>query len=406
MAAAAEQESAAARLKITEIFFSIQGEAVFSGWPTVFVRLTGCPLRCQYCDTAYAFTGGEWRTFAEIEAEIRRHGTPYVCVTGGEPLAQPRCTALLTELCDLGFNVSLETSGALDISDVDTRVARVVDLKTPGSNEVHRNRWENLALLTPHDAVKIVICDRADYEWARDVAREALAAVPRVLLAELRGAARGHARRLDPRGPFARALAGAAAQSALGQRAGALTMSRSVVLLSGGLDSATALAIARARGDECHTLSFDYGQRHRAELAAARRVSASLRAAAHREMRVALDAFGGSALTDKSIAVPEHGGAGIPITYVPARNTVFLSLALALAEVVDADKIVIGVNRDRLLGLSRLPARVHRGVPAAREARDEARRRRRRADDRRAARVACRRPTSSAAAATSASTTR
>jgi len=121
-------------------------------------------------------------------------------------------------------------------------------------------------------------------------------------------------------------------------------MTRAVVLLSGGLDSATALAIARTRGDECHTLSFDYGQRHRSELAAARRISASLHAAAHREMRVSLDAFGGSALTDKSIEVPEHGGAGIPITYVPARNTVFLSLALALAEVIDADKIVIGVN--------------------------------------------------------------
>jgi 7-carboxy-7-deazaguanine synthase len=175
VAAAAEIEPAAARLKITEIFFSIQGEASFSGWPTVFVRLTGCPLRCQYCDTAYAFTGGEWRTFTEIENEIRRYGTPYVCVTGGEPLAQPRCAALLTELCDLGFNVSLETSGALDIGSVDTRVSRVVDLKTPGSNEAQRNRWENLPLLTPHDAVKIVICDRADYEWARDiVAKHAL----------------------------------------------------------------------------------------------------------------------------------------------------------------------------------------------------------------------------------------
>jgi 7-carboxy-7-deazaguanine synthase len=168
LAAAAEHEPAA-RLKITEIFFSIQGEAAFSGWPTVFVRLTGCPLRCQYCDTAYAFTGGEWRTFAEIEAEVRRYGTPYVCVTGGEPLAQPRCVGLLTALCDAGFKVSLETSGAIDISDVDTRVSRVVDLKTPGSREEHRNRWQNLALLTPHDAVKIVICDRADYEWARDV---------------------------------------------------------------------------------------------------------------------------------------------------------------------------------------------------------------------------------------------
>lgn len=123
-----------------------------------------------------------------------------------------------------------------------------------------------------------------------------------------------------------------------------MTMARSVVLLSGGLDSATALAIARARGDECHTIAFDYGQRHRAELAAARRVSASLHAAAHRELRVGLDAFGGSALTDKRIAVPEQAGTGIPVTYVPARNTVFLSLALALAEVVDADRIVIGVN--------------------------------------------------------------
>lgn len=170
MAVAAEREPAAARrLKVTEIFFSIQGEAVFSGWPTVFVRLTGCPLRCQYCDTAYAFTGGEWRTFEEIETEVRRYSTPYVCVTGGEPLAQPRCAALLAELCDLGFNVSLETSGAIDISEVDTRVARVVDVKTPGSKEVERNLWQNLALLTPRDAVKIVICDRADYEWARDV---------------------------------------------------------------------------------------------------------------------------------------------------------------------------------------------------------------------------------------------
>jgi len=169
MSAAAAPESAAARLRVTEIFFSIQGEACFSGWPTVFVRLTGCPLRCQYCDTAYAFTGGEWRSFDEIETEVRRYGTRYVCVTGGEPLAQPRCAALLTSLCESGFDVSLETSGAVDIANVDTRVARVVDLKTPGSREVERNLWQNLELLTPRDAVKIVICDRADYEWARDV---------------------------------------------------------------------------------------------------------------------------------------------------------------------------------------------------------------------------------------------
>jgi 7-carboxy-7-deazaguanine synthase len=133
------------------------------------VRLTGCPLRCQYCDTAYAFTGGEWRTFAEIEADIRGQGTRYVCVTGGEPLAQRACGDLLRQLCDAGFDVSLETSGAYDIESIDTRVSRVVDIKTPGSKEEHRNRWENLPLLTAHDALKIVICDRADYEWARDV---------------------------------------------------------------------------------------------------------------------------------------------------------------------------------------------------------------------------------------------
>ena len=172
MAAAAEHEAADARLKITEIFHSIQGEAAFSGWPTVFVRLTGCPLRCQYCDTAYAFTGGEWRTFDEIEEEIRRYDTPYVCVTGGEPLAQPRCRQLLTVLCDAGFDVSLETSGAIDIAPVDPRVARVVDVKTPGSRESHRNLLANLALLTARDALKFVICDRADYEWSRALLAE------------------------------------------------------------------------------------------------------------------------------------------------------------------------------------------------------------------------------------------
>lgn len=171
VAAAVDQE-AAPRLKITEIFFSIQGEASFSGWPTVFVRLTGCPLRCQYCDTAYAFSGGEWRTFDEIEHEVRKYGTRYVCVTGGEPLAQPRCTSFLGALCDSGFDVSLETSGAFDIGPVDARVSRVVDVKTPGSRESHRNRWENLALLTPHDALKFVVCDRADYEWARTTIAE------------------------------------------------------------------------------------------------------------------------------------------------------------------------------------------------------------------------------------------
>jgi 7-carboxy-7-deazaguanine synthase len=160
------------RLRITEIFLSLQGEARDSGRPTVFVRLTGCPLRCRYCDTAYAFHGGSWWTVDDILAEVARHGVRHVCVTGGEPLAQKRCIGLLARLCEAGFAVSLETSGALDIGAVDPRVSRVLDLKTPGSGEAARNLWSNLALLTPHDQVKFVICDRADYDWARAVLAE------------------------------------------------------------------------------------------------------------------------------------------------------------------------------------------------------------------------------------------
>src|SRR5690606_995746 len=135
-------------LKITEIFFSLQGEAASVGWPTVFVRLTGCPLRCTYCDTAYAFTGGQWLEFESILEKVAGYKARHVTVTGGEPLAQPACTNLLTQLCDQGYSVSLETGGAMDISSVDPRVSRVVDIKTPGSGEQHRNRWENLVLLT------------------------------------------------------------------------------------------------------------------------------------------------------------------------------------------------------------------------------------------------------------------
>ena len=162
-AAAAVQE----RLRITEIFLSLQGEADAAGWPTVFVRLTGCPLRCGYCDTAYAFHGGEWQDIDAIVQTVAGFGVRHVCVTGGEPLAQRRCLALLSRLCDAGHAVSLETSGAIDIGAVDPRVSRVVDVKTPGSGEVARNLSGNLALLAPHDQLKFVLCDRADYEWAR-----------------------------------------------------------------------------------------------------------------------------------------------------------------------------------------------------------------------------------------------
>lgn len=163
--------SPAARVKLTEIFLSIQGEADSIGWPTVFVRLTGCPLRCQYCDTQYAFYGGEWHSLDEVLAKVEAFGVEHVCVTGGEPLAQKHCLALLTRLCDAGFKVSLETSGAIDVSDMDERVARVIDIKTPGSGELARNRLENLHDLRATDQLKFVICSRADFEWSRDFAR-------------------------------------------------------------------------------------------------------------------------------------------------------------------------------------------------------------------------------------------
>lgn len=157
------------RLRVTEIFHSLQGEAREVGWRTVFVRLTGCPLRCTYCDTTYSFFGGEWWTIDAILDEVARHAPTHVCVTGGEPLAQKRSLFLLARLCDAGYSVSLETSGAIDIAGVDRRVSRVLDLKAPASGECHRNRLENLAQLTPRDQVKFVLCDRADYEWARDL---------------------------------------------------------------------------------------------------------------------------------------------------------------------------------------------------------------------------------------------
>jgi len=169
---AANAAPAAARLKITEVFRSLQGESELAGLPTVFVRLTGCPLRCHYCDTAYAFSGGQWMSLDQILERVAALGTRHVCVTGGEPLAQGNCLALLTRLCDAGHVVSLETSGALPLDGVDARVIKVVDVKTPGSGEVHRNRYTDLQQLLPHDQVKFVLCDRADYEWARDCVRE------------------------------------------------------------------------------------------------------------------------------------------------------------------------------------------------------------------------------------------
>ncbi|KAA8735294.1 7-carboxy-7-deazaguanine synthase QueE [Acinetobacter qingfengensis] len=157
----------AAGLRLTEIFYSLQGEANEAGHPTVFVRLTGCPLRCQYCDTTYSFEGGYRTSLEHIHDEIANYQAKYVCVTGGEPLAQPNCLVLLQSLCDAGYHVSLETSGALDISRVDTRVSRIVDVKTPSSAEQHRNLIRNYAYLTSHDQIKFVIGSLEDYEWSK-----------------------------------------------------------------------------------------------------------------------------------------------------------------------------------------------------------------------------------------------
>lgn len=161
--------SVSEQLRITEIFYSLQGETSRVGLPTVFVRLTGCPLRCTYCDTPYAFSGGQNITVTGILTEVARYHTRYVTVTGGEPLAQKNSLPLLSALCDAGYEVSLETSGALDVSSVDVRVMKVLDIKTPASGEVKRNLWSNLTALHAHDEIKFVLCDESDYIWAKKV---------------------------------------------------------------------------------------------------------------------------------------------------------------------------------------------------------------------------------------------
>ncbi|MGA7296399.1 MAG: 7-carboxy-7-deazaguanine synthase QueE [Rhodanobacteraceae bacterium] len=195
-AAAADHAAAPSRpprLRVSEVFHSIQGEADAAGWPTVFVRLTGCPLRCRWCDTEYAFHGGQWHDIDDILAEVARHGARHVCVTGGEPLAQKRCPLLLRHLCDASYIVSLETSGALDVAVVDDRVRKVLDLKAPGSGESERNLWSNLEHLNAHDQIKIVLADREDFEWARRMlAEHDLASRCDVLLSPVAG-------KLEPR---------------------------------------------------------------------------------------------------------------------------------------------------------------------------------------------------------------
>jgi len=157
------------RLRISEIFYSLQGESSLVGLPTVFIRLTGCPLRCGYCDTAYAFTGGQWMQVSDILQQIKQYNTTTVCVTGGEPLAQRSCGELLRQLSDEGYQVSIETSGSIDISQIDSRVSRIMDIKTPGSGEESKNKYDNIQYLNQKDEVKFVLCDRNDYDWSKGI---------------------------------------------------------------------------------------------------------------------------------------------------------------------------------------------------------------------------------------------
>ena len=180
--------SATTTLRLTEVFLSLQGETSRAGLPTVFIRLAGCPLRCRWCDTTYSFQGGETVTLNSLLARVADFGVPTVCVTGGEPLAQKSCLTLLTALCDASYSVSLETSGALDVGQVDSRVSRIVDIKPPASGEAARNRWENIAHLTLHDEIKFVLADRADYEWAREAIRsQGLASICPILFSPVQG---------------------------------------------------------------------------------------------------------------------------------------------------------------------------------------------------------------------------
>ena len=338
-------------LTINEIFYSIQGEATRAGEPCVFVRLTACDLRCSWCDTAYAFYEGQKRSIDDVVSEVEGHQCRLVEITGGEPLLQEDVYPLMDTLLDRGYTVMLETGGHRPIARVPSDVIKIMDVKCPGSGESDKNHWENLDALTPHDEVKFVVKDRADYEFAREViARYDLPSrVAAVLLSPVHGV-------LDPR-ILSEWMLADHLQARLQLQLHKLIWSPET---RGVASMTTCRACSAERGPRflhgrCHrafegfslyALTIDYGQRHAQELAAARRVAASLGVARHLELTLDLRGIGGSALTS-DVPVPRDrdlAAVDIPSTYVPARNTIFLSIALGWAETLDARDLFIGVN--------------------------------------------------------------
>ena len=339
----------AATLVVNEVFFSIQGEGTRAGRPCAFVRLTGCPLRCVWCDTAYAFHEGRRRPADDVLAEIGRFPARLLCLTGGEPLAQPLAFAFVTAALDAGWEVTVETSGHVDIAPLDGRAAAILDVKTPGSGETGRMHWPNLDRLSTKDEAKFVIDGRADYEWSRDLVRERRLAArdDGALLAGPRRPRPRSARPLDPRRRAAGAAAGPAAQAAVatGHAGGVMEREVAVVCVSGGMDSAVTAALA-AREHRLAFLHANYGQRTEAkELACFHALADHMGAAARLVVDFsALRQIGGSSLTDPAIPVREGEPVEgvVPTSYVPFRNAHLLSAAVSWAEVLGGGSVFVG----------------------------------------------------------------
>jgi 7-cyano-7-deazaguanine synthase len=360
-----------ASLFVHEIYNTIQGETTYSGLPCVMVRLAGCNLSCTYCDTPQAKSGGRKMTIGNILAEVARFNPFLVEVTGGEPLLQEETPLLLKALLDAGHKVLLETNGSFSLDSVPSGVIKICDIKCPGSGEADRNRWENIALLTDNDQIKFVLCDREDYDWAKNTIQEHGLSRFELLLSPVSGT-------LDPQvlaswiledrlnvrlqlqlhkivWPEGEKKSGdisrignriRKSRATRGKRILSPETPRAVVLLSGGLDSTTALALAKKDGFEIYALTFNYGQKHAIEVNRARRIAETLGVVEHRVMDLDLASLAHSALTSDQ-KVPknrEQIGGDIPPTYVPARNLIFLSCAAAWAETLQSRNIFIGIS--------------------------------------------------------------